>query len=449
IQGTEVRIAFENGDPDRPYIAYAMHDSRHPDHVTLKNYKRNVLRTPANNKLRLDDSRGKEHIKLSTEYSGKSQLNLGHLVDAQRQQRGEGFELRTDGWGAVRAGKGVFISADAQPGAQGQTLDMQAAVRELEQALEQIRAMARDAALAVTHEPDQYAPEQLKAALELLREPGILASAPDGIAATSGGHLQLAAGKNLIATAGANMDISVAKRFTAAVGEGIGLFARKMGMKLFANQGPVTIQAQNDRMELLARHGLEITSTEDEVHIVAKKKITLNAGGSYITLDPYRIELGSRGDFNIKAAHFSLRGPASMSATHPEYPKLQSVERLRINIPQTPNAPQLAWAGMPYKLYADGALLQEGVLDETGHIALDHQVVTRNYRLETSSGVSYQIPVPTDYRNAASGELANRGLQNHPSETDPRVKQPIKHVDDRGLYARLLNLLAGREGEQP
>ncbi|MDF3867712.1 type VI secretion system tip protein VgrG, partial [Pseudomonas denitrificans (nom. rej.)] len=134
IQGTEVRIAFENGDPDRPYIAYAMHDSRHPDHVTLKNYKRNVLRTPANNKLRLDDSRGKEHIKLSTEYSGKSQLNLGHLVDAQRQQRGEGFELRTDGWGAVRAGKGVFISADVQPGAQGQVLAMQEAIARLEQA---------------------------------------------------------------------------------------------------------------------------------------------------------------------------------------------------------------------------------------------------------------------------------------------------------------------------
>ncbi|MFJ3264448.1 type VI secretion system Vgr family protein, partial [Pseudomonas sp. NPDC086581] len=45
VQGTEVRIAFENGDPDRPYIAHAIHDSQHPDHVTLKNYKRNVLRT--------------------------------------------------------------------------------------------------------------------------------------------------------------------------------------------------------------------------------------------------------------------------------------------------------------------------------------------------------------------------------------------------------------------
>ncbi|MCW7550824.1 type VI secretion system tip protein VgrG, partial [Photorhabdus sp. APURE] len=117
IQGTEVAIAFEQGNPDRPYIAHALHDSRYEDHVTLYNYRRNVLRTPANNKLRMDDDRGKEHIKLSTEYGGKSQLNLGHLVDGQRphpNKRGEGFELRTDDWGAIRAGKGLFISADQQ-----------------------------------------------------------------------------------------------------------------------------------------------------------------------------------------------------------------------------------------------------------------------------------------------------------------------------------------------
>jgi len=310
IQGTEVRIAFENGDPDRPYIAHAIHDSQHPDHVTLKNYKRNVLRTPANNKLRLDDSRGKEHIKLSTEYSGKSQLNLGHLVDAQREQRGEGFELRTDGWGSVRAGNGVYISADGQAAAQGKVLDMSPALLELQESLEQIRAMARDAALAMVEEPDKHAPEQLKAALDLLQQPGILASAPKGIALTSGNHLQLAATQNLIATAGANMDVSVVKRFTAAVGQNISLFVRKAGMKLFANQGPVTIQAQNDRLELLARQGLDIVSSEDEIHITAKKKITFNAGGTYITLDPHRIELGTQGDFNIKAAHFGLVGPA-------------------------------------------------------------------------------------------------------------------------------------------
>ncbi|HBV4311867.1 TPA: type VI secretion system tip protein VgrG, partial [Klebsiella pneumoniae] len=122
LAGTEVAIGFEDGNPDRPYIAGVLHDSAHGDHVTIRNDKRNVLRTPANNKIRLDDERGKEHIKLSTEYGGKSQLNLGHLVDSDRRPRGEGFELRTDSWGAIRAQKGIFISADGQVQAQGQVL---------------------------------------------------------------------------------------------------------------------------------------------------------------------------------------------------------------------------------------------------------------------------------------------------------------------------------------
>ncbi|MFP3520897.1 DUF2345 domain-containing protein, partial [Pseudomonas sp. SIMBA_077] len=70
------------------------------------------------------------------------------------------------------------------------------------------------------------------------------------------------------------------------------LFVRKLGIKLIANQGAVSIQAQNDKLQLMARHGLDIVSTEDEIRITAKKKITLNAGGSYITLDPYCIESG-------------------------------------------------------------------------------------------------------------------------------------------------------------
>jgi type VI secretion system secreted protein VgrG len=64
----------------------------------------------------MEDLQGKEHIKLATEY-GKTQLNIGHLVDAQRQPRGEGFELRSDQWGPSAPGKGLLLSAHAQPGA--------------------------------------------------------------------------------------------------------------------------------------------------------------------------------------------------------------------------------------------------------------------------------------------------------------------------------------------
>ncbi|EPJ7322834.1 type VI secretion system Vgr family protein, partial [Enterobacter asburiae] len=131
IDGTEVAIAYSNGDIDLPYIAYALHDSEHPDHVTRDNHTRNVLRTPANNKLRMEDKRGEEHIKLATEY-GKTQLNSGHLVDSQGQRRGTGTELRTDERGTIRAGKGLFVSADAQAKAQGEVLDMSAALKEID-----------------------------------------------------------------------------------------------------------------------------------------------------------------------------------------------------------------------------------------------------------------------------------------------------------------------------
>ena len=90
---------------------------------------------------------------------------------------------------------------------------------------------------------------------------------------------------------------------------------------------------------------------------------------------------------------------------------------------------------MPYTLYADGAELKKGVLDKTGQLSIDHQVVTRGYRLEMANGVAYQIPVPTEYRNAEQAELANRGLHNHPSQADAEVSQPASHTDHRAQYA--------------
>ena len=318
LAGTEVAIGFEDGNPDRPYISGVMHDSAHSDHVTIRNYKRNVLRTPANNKIRLDDSRDQEHIKVSTEYGGKSQLNLGHLVDAEKQKRGEGFELRTDSWGAIRAQKGMFISADGQTKAQGQVLEMQPAVSNLGDAREQMTSISDDALKATANPADLQAQiKLLEQQLTDLKKSVLLLSAPDGIALTSGQHLQVSAGQNLIATAGKNADVSVVKNLFIGVGSALSVFVRKLGIKLIANQGPVQIQAQNDLMELLARKEISIVSTEDEIKIIAKKKLTVNGGGSYITLDVNAIESATMGDFRTKAGHYARQTRAQNRPTIP------------------------------------------------------------------------------------------------------------------------------------
>ena len=441
IQGTEVAIAFREGDPDQPYIAHALHDSRHVDHVTEKNSTRNIIRTAGLNKLRMEDKRGEEHIKLSTEYGGKTQLNLGHNVDASGKLRGEGAELRTDKHIAVRGGAGLFISADKQPKALGPILEMQAAMERLKQSAEQMDSLSKDAQSAKA-EPAQIEAQLsfMREQIKELKEAVAVLSAPEGIALTSGKHLQLAARQNLTFSAGADTDIGIVKRLFVGVGHGVSLFVRKLGIKLIANQGPVTIQAQNDQLQLLARQGLEITSTEDEIHIVAKKKIVMNAGGSYITLDPYKIELGTNGDCNIKAADFAYSEPANMDASHPEYPALQEnvKQSLRLHIPQAPNAPEISWAGMPYSLFADGSLVKSGVLDKSGQLPIDHQVVTREYTLEMANGVRYQIPVVDAYSNPEQGKLANLGFHHHPSVASSEINTPDTHTAHRMTYARLL-----------
>ncbi|VEI20143.1 Uncharacterized protein conserved in bacteria [Serratia plymuthica] len=312
LAGTEVAIGFEDGNPDRPYIAGVLHDSAHGDHVTIRNYKRNVLRTPSNNKIRLDDSRGQEHIKVSTEYGGKSQLNLGHLVDSEKQKRGEGFELRTDSWGVIRAQKGIFISADGQTKAQGQVLEMQPAVSNLGEAREQMTAISTDAQTATANAADLQAQiKLLEQQLTDLKKSVLLLSAPEGMAMTSGQHLQVSAGQNLIATAGKNADVSVVKNLFIGVGNALSVFVRKLGIKLIANQGPVQVQAQNDLMALLARKEISIVSTEDEIKIIAKKKLTLNGGGSYITLDGNAIESATLGEYRTKAGHYGRKAKAN------------------------------------------------------------------------------------------------------------------------------------------
>ncbi|MGN6987997.1 phage baseplate assembly protein V, partial [Neisseria sp. P0007.S010] len=65
-EGTEVMLSFVQGNPDRPYISGVMHDSAHPDHIPADWNTRNVIRTWANNKLRMEDQKGQEHIKLAT-----------------------------------------------------------------------------------------------------------------------------------------------------------------------------------------------------------------------------------------------------------------------------------------------------------------------------------------------------------------------------------------------
>ncbi|EIV3863112.1 type VI secretion system tip protein VgrG [Klebsiella pneumoniae] len=310
IDGTEVAIAFSNGDIDLPYIAYALHDSEHPDLVNRDNHTRNVLRTPANNKLRMEDRRGEEHIKLATEY-GKTQLNNGHLVDGQGQRRGQGAELRTDEQGVIRAGKGLFVSADAQAKAQGEALDRDAALKEIDRLNQQLQQleMAAEQAQALKADVDSQI-EMFEQRLKPLNE-AVLFSAPEGMALTSGEHLQMTATKNVAINAGGDISAGVMGNMTALAGERLGLFARTGQLSLKSGEGPAEVQAQNASLRLFAEKKLTMSSASD-ISFAGKKRITLIGGGSYLRLEAGKVEYGTTASYIRKVKRTMAAGAASM-----------------------------------------------------------------------------------------------------------------------------------------
>ncbi|EAX0035097.1 type VI secretion system tip protein VgrG, partial [Salmonella enterica] len=308
--GTEVAVAYSNGDIDLPYIAYALHDSEHPDHVNRDNHTRNVLRTPANNKLRMEDRRGEEHIKLATEY-GKTQLNSGHLVDAQGQRRGKGTELRTDEWGSLRAGKGLFVAADAQAKAQGEVLDMSAALEEIDRLNQQLQQLeiAAEQAQALKADVDSQI-RMFAQRLKPLQE-ALLLSAPEGMALTSGEHMQIAATKNVAMNAGGDISAGVMGNLTALTGEKLGVFARTGQLSLKVSEGPVEMQAQNAAMRLFAEKKLTMSSASD-ISFSGKKRITLIGGGSYLRLEAGKVEYGTTASYLRRVKRTMAAGAASI-----------------------------------------------------------------------------------------------------------------------------------------
>jgi type VI secretion system secreted protein VgrG len=320
IPGTEVAVAFEQGDPDRPYIAHALHDSEHVDHVTLRNYKRNVLRTPANNKLRMDDTRGQEHVKLSTEYGGKSQLNLGHLVDAKRKKRGEGFELRTDNWGSIRAGKGLFISADEQAKSLGEVLAMASAAHLLDSAKQQLVDWQDIARSHHSRQPEIAGLQQFQDSAKDLNASAILLSAPKGIGAVTPASMLLKSGKSLYVQSDDEINLAAAQRLSVHANQAISLLAQQEGLRIVSGKGPLEIESHDDVLKLIAQQDMTLQSVQGHVQVTARNGITLGCGGAYIRITPQgEIHIHGPGLISIKGKH-RLNPGASEAFPLPELP---------------------------------------------------------------------------------------------------------------------------------
>jgi type VI secretion system secreted protein VgrG len=152
-------------------------------------------------------------------------------------------------------------------------------------------------------------------------QPMILASAPAGLALSSGKATTLQAGSNLDLVAMGQAQLSAGKRLLLMALESVSIFAHKLGMKLIAADGDMSIQAHNGKMESIAAKDLSLMSVDGMVMIDASKGIMLRSGGGYILIKDGKIDFVCPGEQTFKSASQTFAAGSSQDAATAALPK--------------------------------------------------------------------------------------------------------------------------------
>lgn len=411
--GQEVLVTFLENDIDRPLVTGVLYNGSHatptfsdsgtlPGNKTLSGIKSKEHQGSGHNELVFDDTPNQVRSRLASTH-GATQLNQGFLTHPRKsgkaEPRGEGFELRTDQHGAVRAAHGLLLTTEAQQNAAGKQLARSHAQARLDAALALSQSLGEVAAaqLADTIEtgPQQINPDnspgsktdqghqqQLSEALKAWeagtntganaqgagQQPILVMSAPAGIASVSEQSQTLAAGTNLDLVAQRDANHTAGRRWLANVGHHISLFVAgvkdAISLKLIASRGNVQVQAQSGEMELTSAQSLQITSTKGKVTLHADKEILLASGGGYIRLVGGNIEVHCPGSVSIKGANHALTGPASMNVASPELPTFapgKVSQQLQLIDPLTGEAQTVK-----VQQFTDGTLVSKAKSDAGG-----------------------------------------------------------------------------------
>ncbi|WP_250621707.1 DUF2345 domain-containing protein, partial [Acinetobacter pittii] len=370
--GEIVVIDFFDGNIDRPFVVGRIHEAERyptqfdqkgqlPDTKKLSGIRSEEVDGKGFNQLRFDDTTGQISAQLQSSHAA-SQLNLGNLSHpkdkAESDGRGEGFELRTDQWGAVRAGSGLLVSTHKQDQAQGVHLDANEAKQQIEGGLNNAKALSEVAKNQQTDPLENL--ENLKSFIEKLeqqdnakaktfKEAIMLLASPNSIALSSNEDIHLSADGQINQTAGDSINLSTQKNLIAHAQNKISLFAAQEGARLYAGKGKVEIQAQGDGADLIARKAVQVISTEDKIEATAAKEIVLTAGGSQVKITGSGIFMTTSGKFEVKAGQHLFMGGGSVNANVPALPDLRIKTEHR-NFQAIDSSKNEPLEGIPYSI---------------------------------------------------------------------------------------------------
>ena len=314
--GQEVLVDFIGGDPDLPICTGRVHNQSNlppwslPGQSALSGFRSRELGKEGeggnsaagrSNHLILDDTAEKIQVQLKSDHQHSS-LSLGHISRIEDNQgrkdaRGEGFELRTDAQGAIRAQDGLLITTEGRSNAQSHIKDIGETIQRLTEArnlLEQITAAAQhhEAQGSGTDQSDVL--QAIKAQNLAIKgdgkaqgeftAPHLVLASPAGIASSTAKSTHIASGQHTQISTGEHLSVAVGGAWFASVVDKFALFVQRAGMKLVAAAGKISIQAQSGDIELVAHKVLALISQTDYVEIRGKKGIRLYGGTSMLEI---------------------------------------------------------------------------------------------------------------------------------------------------------------------
>jgi len=348
--GEEVYVDWDGGDCDRPIVigrAYnaAVQPAWHTSGI-VSGFRSKEYSGSGYNQLVLDDSTGQTRAQLMSS-SANSMLHLGYLIHHSGNVRGSylgsGFDLKTDAHGAVRANRGLYVttyptSANSPPMDARQTRaqlnDAGSLVQSLSDASTkhnaETLAPGRDALRQFVDATDHSVTGEAKGGVtaggglgtaDAFKAPVLVLGSPADIGVSSRRNVHVQAGQHVNLVSGQSTHLAAGKSLIASVAEKISLFAQKAGIKLFAAQGPVAIQAQGDQMALASLKDLTITSSDGKIVINAAKEVWIGAGGSYIQISANGIVNGSSGPIVEKTPRWSKSATDAQRQPLPTLPQ--------------------------------------------------------------------------------------------------------------------------------
>ena len=329
--GQEVTVQFLDGNVDHPIITGVVYNGENmppwqlPGQAALSGWRSRELGGGRGNHLVLDDTAGKIQAQLKSDHLA-SQLSLGHISRIEdnagrKDARGQGFELRTDGIGAVRAQHGLLLSTEGKPNAGAHITDMAATLARLAQGQELHDSLSQIAQQAQAHQSgdqDQVA-TALQAQVDTIKgqsgqpaqgefpefqAPHLTLSSAAGIETSTQGSTHLMSVEHTALSSGGHASLSAGKSLLVSVKDAVRMFAYKAGMKLVAASADIDITALKDSVNILAK--LNITHTANRITITAKEEVVINGGTSFSRWNASGIVHGTNGTWRQHAAQHSF-----------------------------------------------------------------------------------------------------------------------------------------------